>query len=120
MTVLGGEMTKAKSWEVTDDFWSRVQPLIPVRQSNLTGAKLVVGANPKTRDWFLKPSFMCCARGVNGKPYPPSVLAVPAPCTPDFLNGRGSVYFRRCGNSVWPNTTNVKASPGDGRALMAR
>ena len=25
-------MTKVKSWEVTDDFWKRVEPLIPVRQ----------------------------------------------------------------------------------------
>ena len=25
-------MSKAKSWEVTDDFWSRAQALIPVRQ----------------------------------------------------------------------------------------
>ena len=25
-------MTRAKAWEVTDDFWSRVEPLIPVRQ----------------------------------------------------------------------------------------
>ena len=25
-------MSKAKSWEVTDEFWSRVEPLIPVRQ----------------------------------------------------------------------------------------
>lgn len=25
-------MTKAKSWEVTDAFWARVEPLIPVRQ----------------------------------------------------------------------------------------
>ncbi len=25
-------MTKAKAWEVTDEFWSRVEPLIPLRQ----------------------------------------------------------------------------------------
>ena len=25
-------MAKAKSWEVTDDFWKRVEPLIPVRE----------------------------------------------------------------------------------------
>ena len=25
-------MSKAKSWEVTDEFWSRVEQLIPVRQ----------------------------------------------------------------------------------------
>jgi transposase len=25
-------MSKIKAWEVTDEFWSRVEPLIPVRQ----------------------------------------------------------------------------------------
>jgi hypothetical protein len=25
-------MTKVKAWEITDEFWSRVQLLIPVRQ----------------------------------------------------------------------------------------
>lgn len=25
-------MAKAKSWEVTDEFWKRVEPLIPIRQ----------------------------------------------------------------------------------------
>jgi transposase len=25
-------MSKTKSWEITDDFWSRVEPLIPVRE----------------------------------------------------------------------------------------
>jgi transposase len=25
-------MTKAKAWEVTDEFWKRVEPLLPVRQ----------------------------------------------------------------------------------------
>ena len=25
-------MSKAKSWEVTDDFWTRVEPLVPVRE----------------------------------------------------------------------------------------
>lgn len=25
-------MAKAKAWEVTDEFWSRVEPLIPLRQ----------------------------------------------------------------------------------------
>ena len=25
-------MVKVKAWEVTDEFWSRVEPLIPARQ----------------------------------------------------------------------------------------
>jgi len=25
-------MTQANSWEVTDEFWQRVEPLVPLRQ----------------------------------------------------------------------------------------
>ena len=32
MIAWGWVMTKVKSWEVTDDLWRRVEPLIPVRQ----------------------------------------------------------------------------------------
>jgi len=32
MIVCGGKMAKTRAWEVTDEFWSRVEPLIPVRQ----------------------------------------------------------------------------------------
>jgi hypothetical protein len=32
MSARGGAMTKSNVWEVTDDFWIRVEPLIPVRQ----------------------------------------------------------------------------------------
>ena len=32
MSACGGKLAKAKAWDVTDEFWSRVEPLIPVRQ----------------------------------------------------------------------------------------
>lgn len=32
MSARGGEMGKVKAWEAADDFWERVEPLIPVRQ----------------------------------------------------------------------------------------
>jgi transposase len=50
MAVLGGTMTKVKSWEVTDKFWSRVEPLIPVcqRAANQTyQRKAGVGRKPQ-------------------------------------------------------------------------
>ncbi len=44
-------MTKAKAWEVTDEFWSRVEPLIPVRQrvADQTYARKT-GAGRKRKD----------------------------------------------------------------------
>jgi transposase len=48
-----GRWQKTKAWEVTDEFWSRVEPLIPVRQrscrSDLHHEKAAVDANPKIR-----------------------------------------------------------------------
>jgi hypothetical protein len=32
MSALEGKMAKVKAWEVTEEFWSRVQPLTPERQ----------------------------------------------------------------------------------------
>ena len=32
MPACGAKMAKTKAWEVTDAFWSRVEPRIPVRQ----------------------------------------------------------------------------------------
>ena len=43
-------MAKSKSWEVTDDFWSRVEPLIPVRErvvDQLYARKAGGGRKPK-------------------------------------------------------------------------
>jgi transposase len=44
------KMAKAKAWEVTDEFWSRVEPLIPVRQrvaDQTYARKAVADASPK-------------------------------------------------------------------------
>ncbi len=43
-------MAKSKAWEVTDDFWSRVEPLIPVRArvaDQLYARKAGGGRKPK-------------------------------------------------------------------------
>jgi transposase len=43
-------MAKSKAWEVTDDFWSRVEPLIPVRErvaDQLYARKAGGGRKPK-------------------------------------------------------------------------
>ena len=43
-------MSKSKTWEVTDDFWSRVEPLIPVRArvaDQLYARKAGGGRKPK-------------------------------------------------------------------------
>jgi putative transposase len=47
-------MTKARSWEVTDEFWERVQPLIPQRKRSSAMMKAPmaqqsVGPNPTDR-----------------------------------------------------------------------
>ena len=63
-------MTKAKSWEVTDEFWERVERLIPIRQrlsDQSYARKAGGGRNPKMPGLSLRPSFMCCVRVASGR-----------------------------------------------------
>lgn len=117
-------MTKANSWEVTDEFWQRVEPLVPLRQRpegkayvRQSGAGR--GASPKAHAWCSKPSSLCCARGASGRRCRQSALAAPAPSMRVSCNGKNPVSLRRCGKADWPSTTTCRASPGSGKALMA-
>ena len=100
-------MATAKAWEVTDEFWSRVEPLIPVRQRVAEQTyKRKTGGGRKPKDPRL------VFEGI--------VTEVPARFMPAFSSGRRPVYSKPCGNWGLPSTTNLKALPGDGRALTVQ
>lgn len=92
----GSQVVGAKSWEVTDKFWSRVEPLIPVRPGRVTDKPFIrkpgAGRKPKPAravfeaivfvlctgcQWkalavWVKPSTTCCGAG-------PPLPAMPKP-----------------------------------------
>ena len=99
-------MAKAKAWEVTDEFWGRVEPLIPVRERVAEQAytrKSGGGRKPKDPRLIFEGIVFVLRTGRHSRPH---VTAVPAQSMHVFSNGkkRGS----------------LKVSPGDGEALMGR
>ncbi len=118
MIATGLNIAKAKAWEVTDDFCSRVEPLIPVRQRVAEQAytrKTDGGRKPK--DPRLVFEGIMYVLGAGGRHCPPSVGAVPARFMHDSLSGKEQAYMKPCGNSVLRSATNLKVSLGDGKVL---
>ena len=66
-------MTKTKSWEVTDAFWERVQPLIPQRQRSLDKTytrKAGGGRKPKEPRLVFEAIVYVLRTGCQGKALP--------------------------------------------------
>jgi len=68
---------------------------------------------------YLKPFFLCCEPAANGRRCPKSDLAAPVPSTRIFFAGLGKGFSLLCGVRALQNMMKWKASPGDGKALMA-
>ena len=80
---------RIQSWEVSDAFWDRVNPLIPPPERDKEKSyKRIAGGGRKPIPiaGCLKVSSTLCVRAVNGKPYRRSVLVVPVRST-DILPG---------------------------------
>jgi transposase len=83
-------MAKAKSWEVTDEFWKRVKPLVPVRErppGNDYVRKAGGGRKPKDARLVFEGTVYVLGQVASGGRCP-STLAVPVPSTRAFYNGR--------------------------------
>jgi hypothetical protein len=77
------------------------------------------GANRFRRVRFSRPLCMCCAPAANGR-LCPRVLAAPAPFITTSKSGGSKAFSCACGARGWPNTTNWKASLGNGKAWTGR
>ena len=115
-------MAKAKAWEVTDDFWKRVEPLIPKRQRLADQTylrKAGGGRRPKDPRLVFEGIVYVLRTGCQWKALPAerygSASAIHA-----RLNGRKQASLKPFGKLDLPSTTMLKASPGDGKALTGR
>lgn len=83
-------MGKVRSWEVSDEFWSRVEPLRPAwKRPNEGSYKRKPGGgrklmNPAKR---LKASCSCFAQAASGKPFQRNGLAAQVQCTNTSASG---------------------------------
>ena len=116
-------MTKAKAWEVTDEFWKRVEPLIPVRQrvaEQTYTRKTGGGRKPKDPRLVFEGIVFVLRTGCQWRRFPQSATAVQVQYMRAFWSGRKLESLRPCGNKALPSTMSLKASLGDGKALMGR
>lgn len=97
----------AHSWEVTDDFWQRVEPWCPGQYATRTSNTCVVRERDGLQSqhgWFSKPSCPCSGRAASGRRSQRSALAVPARFTRNSCCGRVPGSSKRCGalrSSCW-------------------
>lgn len=82
-------MSKTQAWEVSDEFWKRVEPLVPQR------------SQPAGKQYVRK-----------------RTLVAPAPFMRAFWSGSAPAFSRHCGKLAWPSMTTCKVLPGVGRASM--
>lgn len=113
----------AKSWEVTDAFWSRVEPLIPLRQRAADQAytrKTGGGRKPKDPRLVFEGIVYVLRTGCQWKALPAERYGSASAIHARFLEWRKLVSLRHCGNWGLPGTTSLRASLGDGRVLTGQ
>jgi transposase len=120
------EVGKARieAWEVSDEFWRRVEPLIPrqvVRQEQRAYVRKPGGGRkPKPPRLVFEAIVYVLRTGCQWKALPRERFGSASAIHKRFWNGKAADCFWRCGRQVLPSTTNWKALPGAGKASMGQ
>ena len=108
------------SWVVSNEFWARVEPLVPKRVS-VTRKTYVrkpgAGRPPKPARQVFEAVVYVLRTGCQWKALPKERFGSASAVHKRFWNGRRRDSSKRYGRPAWPSTTRWKESPGDGRAL---
>lgn len=116
-------MAKAKAWEVTDDFWARVEPLIPVRQrlaDQTYTRKAGGGRKPKAARLVFEGIVYVLRTGCQWKALPAERYGSSSAVHARFLEWEKAGFLKPYGRRGLPSTMTLKASPGGGRASTGR
>ena len=108
-----------KSWEVSDEFWARVAPLIPKVKRDPKKSyqrRRGGGRKPMNPAGFLRQSYMFCAQAFSGKPCRKN-MAVPAVCIVISENGNHSDFSVNSGRKDLLNMMKWKELHGHGKVL---
>jgi hypothetical protein len=113
-------MKRLASWEVSDAFWSRVEPLIPVTQRDPKKEyqrKPGAERKPKAaRTVFAGGIVHVLRTGRQWKALPKEVFGSSSAIHKRFLEWEEAGVFLSFGKAAWPSMTKWKALPGHGRA----
>jgi transposase len=93
-------LKRLQKWKVSDDFWSRVKPLIPERQRDASRSfkrKAGGGRKPQDPRKVFDGIIFVMRTGSNGKPCLTATMAVPAPFISISWHGRQPVYLNSYG-----------------------
>lgn len=114
-------MTKAKSWEVTDEFWRQVEVLIPQRQGRVERSytrKAGGGRKPKDARLVFEAIVYVLRTGCQWKALPAERFGSASAIHTRFLEWERAGVFENLGKLGLPSTMRWRAFPGDGSALM--
>ena len=116
----GGGMAKIKSWEVSDSFWERVEPLIPKPQRDPNKAykrKSGGGRKPMPPRRIFEAIMYVLRTGCQWKALPKEFTEAPVQSILISCDGCMPGFFSRSGAPVLPNMMKWRVSPGAGKAL---
>ena len=114
-------MTKARSWEVTDEFWKRVEPLIPVRQrlaDQTYTRKAGGGRKPKEARLVFEAIVYVLRTGCQWKALPAERFGSASAIHARFLQWEKEGCSWLYGKQALPSTMTSKALPGAGKVSM--
>lgn len=116
-------MARAKSCEVTDEFWLRVEPLIPQRRRPPSKAyQRKPGGGRKLKDARLvfEAIVYGLRTGCQWKALPAKRYGSASAIHSRFLQWEAAGFFSPYGKLPWPSTTPARALHGAGKALTGR
>ena len=117
-------MAKTQSWEVSDELWQNIQPLVP-KPPAAPGAQAISASSRRRAQAVggpanLRRHCLCAAHRMPVEGAAQSFGSASSRFTHTFNAGADRDSSWRCGGPVWPRMTRWKALPGSGKALTGR
>jgi len=112
-------MSKIQSWEVSDAFWQRVEPLIPLPERDpgkTYKRKSGGGRKPMPSRRTFEAIMYVLRTGCQWKALPKERFGSASAIHTHFMNWMRAGFLLLCGAAALPNTTKWRASPGAGKA----
>ena len=115
-------MSQANSWEMTDEFWQRVEPLEPLRQRRADRAYVRhsgAGRKSKGARLVFKAIVFVLRTGCQWKALPAERFGSVSAIHARFMQWENPASSKPCGKPGWPSMTACRVPPESGRASMA-
>ena len=116
-------MTKAKSWEVTDEFWKRVAPLVPKRQrpaEQTYQRKAGGGRKPKDPRLVFEGIVFVLRTGCQWKALPAERYGSASAIHARFLEWEKAGFFEALWKAELAEYDDMEGIPSAGSALTGR